>query len=709
MAFDIEGAKKAGYQESEIADYLASKNGFDVNFARKSGYNDSEIIDFLSKSEISGPAAPGTDVTGMITSEQAPGAVDIALGEIPGIAGGLAGGIAKTIPGRTGLSSLLSAGGEGYHQIYQHITGDPNAPQTSTEAGKRMLETAGFQGIGQLVGEGLTRGAGKLIPRVKPEYLTGGLEEPMQNLKPYMEPYLETKGILRPRESAVFTIGQQADPLSSAVVAENIIEKSFFGGGPIKRLKWAQEKGIQDMAANVSKRIWNGTGSLPPSERGRAFVEMYQSGYNQFSTEAGKLASELDDIASNAQVPIMVRRSSNILDASGNKIVTNTPEMTNKWVDLSPLKKFAQEKAAEYESRAQVGASQMGDSLLNKIMNLPDRMSFAEAQDLRTAIRLEKEGFERRDIARGLARKFESLTDSSMENAARQVSPETLTKWREFNDFYKTGMEKYKNDFIKNIIKIAQEKGQPELVGKAVFQNGEIGQINQVKAALGYDFQKGTWSNNKAQEAFNSMKAGWLEGILSDATTPEGIVQGSKVFEKLKSMSGKSTDWTNSETIRAIFTPKEIKMIQMFEMAARTTQRQSVGGGGSMLIQLMQAKPLADVATMGVSLGVAGTGIYKDNPEAIAAGISVLALPRVFGKMFVNPKYQELFIKGLNARNPVAGPAIAKLAAGAVETYNEINRQTEKSSQIGRMTSSFNSSGMGQGYGRLIAPNEILR
>jgi len=49
MPFDVAGARKAGYSDSEIADFLAPMKEFDTAAARKSGYDDSEIVDFLAK------------------------------------------------------------------------------------------------------------------------------------------------------------------------------------------------------------------------------------------------------------------------------------------------------------------------------------------------------------------------------------------------------------------------------------------------------------------------------------------------------------------------------------------------------------------------------------------------------------------------------------------------------------------------------------
>ena len=48
MAFDIEGARKAGYSDSEIADYLGAQSHFDTKGARNSGYSDTEILQHLS-------------------------------------------------------------------------------------------------------------------------------------------------------------------------------------------------------------------------------------------------------------------------------------------------------------------------------------------------------------------------------------------------------------------------------------------------------------------------------------------------------------------------------------------------------------------------------------------------------------------------------------------------------------------------------------
>ena len=48
MAFDVEGAKKAGYSDAEIAAHLAQQSNFDVAGAKKAGYSDADIVKHLS-------------------------------------------------------------------------------------------------------------------------------------------------------------------------------------------------------------------------------------------------------------------------------------------------------------------------------------------------------------------------------------------------------------------------------------------------------------------------------------------------------------------------------------------------------------------------------------------------------------------------------------------------------------------------------------
>lgn len=55
MPFDIEGARKSGYSDAEIADHLATQAKFDAAGARAAGYGDTDIIQHLSAFEAPKP------------------------------------------------------------------------------------------------------------------------------------------------------------------------------------------------------------------------------------------------------------------------------------------------------------------------------------------------------------------------------------------------------------------------------------------------------------------------------------------------------------------------------------------------------------------------------------------------------------------------------------------------------------------------------
>jgi hypothetical protein len=72
MAFDVEGAKKAGYSDADIAAHLAQQSNFDVEGAKKAGYSDTEIVQHLATSAAKPPSAPAPAVNEGIPQPRVP-------------------------------------------------------------------------------------------------------------------------------------------------------------------------------------------------------------------------------------------------------------------------------------------------------------------------------------------------------------------------------------------------------------------------------------------------------------------------------------------------------------------------------------------------------------------------------------------------------------------------------------------------------------
>jgi hypothetical protein len=100
--FDVEGARRAGYTEAEIADYLAGEEAFDAAAARAAGYTDAEIL-----SHLSGPSTPvKTEPKPDRSAAQYAGVISSAL--LPYATAAGAGALATGVP-TGGLGAPLGA------------------------------------------------------------------------------------------------------------------------------------------------------------------------------------------------------------------------------------------------------------------------------------------------------------------------------------------------------------------------------------------------------------------------------------------------------------------------------------------------------------------------------------------------------------------------------------------------------------------------
>ncbi|NBW08272.1 MAG: hypothetical protein EBR82_09615 [Caulobacteraceae bacterium] len=100
MAFDVDGARKAGYSDAEIAQHLASAQKFDLAGAKKAGYTDAEVIANLA------PRAAGAPPSAPSVGDRIVGAGEAALNAITGATGGLLGSIGGALGG--GAAALVS-------------------------------------------------------------------------------------------------------------------------------------------------------------------------------------------------------------------------------------------------------------------------------------------------------------------------------------------------------------------------------------------------------------------------------------------------------------------------------------------------------------------------------------------------------------------------------------------------------------------------
>lgn len=156
MAFDVEGARKAGYTDAEIAAHLAEQSSFDLKGARASGYSDGEVIAHLTK-PARADAIPVATTPEQKAKDKAPaatwaepsqapaGVVDTAIGTgevalstatgMLGMIGGTLKGLAEQIlAGNFGTQEAAALVEQSANEVAQAVTRAPRTPSGQRQA-----------------------------------------------------------------------------------------------------------------------------------------------------------------------------------------------------------------------------------------------------------------------------------------------------------------------------------------------------------------------------------------------------------------------------------------------------------------------------------------------------------------------------------------------------------------------------------------------
>jgi len=516
--------------------------------------------------------------------------------ELPELIGGAAGGIIGASGGpltAIGMAGLGGAAGKSYQQIYQHLIGSEKAPKTSSEAtqaiGKAGLTQAAYEAGGRgIIGAGqkILAPAGKTII---PEAAEAG--KILRQYGSHMTPAQKTESGL------IDTI-------------EEVAEGSFFGRGPIGKFRIGQREAfgkyiddtVKSFASNLDAR-------LSPEEIGILYQEAFTAKNTVFKKAAETLYKKVDDATEGAVV------------------------------SLAPLKEFANRALALAKQRKGIGATQSGDTLLKKVLELDDLVTFKEAQAIRSGLGDELSTMTvTKDKAMGLAKKFFGLTNEAMETGAKELSGDALETWKYADKFYKAGKERFSNKFIRRLTEISKER--PEFVVNSIFRDKAVTQIRRVKKVV----DNKTWI---------TLKHSYLEGLMDLSKSAEGELVGKSLLGRLRKMGEPS--------LKQIFKPEELSRIRNIGIMGDLIQK-STGGSGKMLIQLTQAPAI-------VGLG----GMFFGQPAITAGATGFIITPYALARMIIHPTWSKWLAEGI--RLPKGTPHAATLAARIIGTATKIEQQ----------------------------------
>ncbi len=534
-------------------------------------------------------------------------------GELPQMAGGTAGGIAGAKVGlRYGPWGALAGGvlgagiggmgGKGYQQLYRMGKGEPmTIGDIYTEQAIAGIEEA----ASELAGRGIAKVGGKLLAPVRKRLLPGATGLSKQLLK----------------RGAHLTPAQMTESRIIDTV-EGMAEKSFFGGGKLQRLKTlTQPKAFTKYVDDIVEQISRGAKTnLSPEDVGDLLLDTIEGKRTAFKATAKAAYARVDKLS------------------KGTK------------VSLVPLKEFAKNSMKKATIRKGIGSTQAGDTLLKKVLQLDDMVSFKQAQSLRSALLDERSAMAvTRDKAIGLAKQFTRLTDEAMEAGGKSLLPikagrtdDAIVAWRIANKFYREGQEQFNKKIIKTLSKTLAEN--PEVAVRKIFRPQASRQIKVVKDLV----DKATWQQ---------LKTANLEHIIREASDADKVVLGKSFLSELNKLG--------DDTVKMIYNPQELASIRSIGKMGEILQKPT-GGSGGMVIQLMQAGAAMNLLTGGI-------------PQLTRESAAVLIAPPVLSRMIANPTFSKWL--GAGFRMPRSSPAATALVTRILKAKVKIEREINAEKQ----------------------------
>ena len=524
--------------------------------------------------------------------------------DLPQIAGGTVGGLAgakigaltgakiptghpllkgATIAGGAALGALLGgAGGKGFQQVFK--MNQPGAKfQTLSELYTEQL-IAGLEEAGsELAGRGLAKGIGAIARPIGRRIISPGAREAAKLL----------------RKSGLGITLAQATDNRVIDLFESIAEGSILGGGRLQKLKTIRiPAAITKAVGGLSDDFAKATGRLSQEEVGELLLDTINKKNTAFKRASRAIYSQVD----------------NLIKRTG---------ATGDIVDVTSLKKFAQNRL---QAKVKVLRSATGDTLLDSIVNLPDRITFKQASSLRSALLTQARNMTvTKDVALGITKQLAKISDGAIDKAGRQLAPEALAMKRFADKFHRQGKEVFNSKIIKNLGRTLADN--PEKAVPRIFQKGASKQIKLIR-------------NTVDEPTWNALKHGYIEGIINQSKNADGNFIAKTFLNKL-----------DDPILKVSFSESERASIKSLGNAVSVLQKPTAqfGATGKLVIAISQA-------------GILTGGAFTQRPGHAAA---IAFSPIAFARITTNKKWSKLLIEGMKdpVKNSVALTRLLRIAS----------------------------------------------
>lgn len=558
---------------------------------------------------------------------------------VPGagtVVGGLVGGA---------LGALIGgAGGKGYQMAYQQVTGDPNAPDTSYDAAVGMAkagaEEAAWELGGGLVGKGLGKGIHLLRPKAVDD--------------------IEKLSVTLENAGGRFTAAQRTDSWTVHQL-DSLTRGSMTGSGVMKSVDVLNDKALKIIENGIRQNIAkSATDALSAREVGNLFMDTINGGSTAHKTAVKNMYEGFDTLVT----PKVTSKPQTVMQQVGvneagkpiTRPVKTTVQEVIPPVDTTPVKNSIAEFKAQLERINYVGETPESKRLLESVTNLPDRLSFSDAQALRSNLLDAQRNLEGAVGKSKITGKINTIVDEmtkAMDGAALREGPQTLARYEAIKRFAQKGYEAFNNDFVIDLIKAG--KANPADIGKTLFRVGNEQEIINAKKALRYAAVYGKDKGISYDKTWSQMQVGYLDDLLTRNSKLKEVTAGAtqKTIKEGMVIDGKKllkefTKPENQRTLAQAFSKDQREGILELAKVAERVQRKPEGG-------------LSMVASFAQGGMVAGalTGTF----EVSKVG-SLFLSPYVMAKVMSSPKGSRVMATALEtpADHPYASRVMSRLA-----------------------------------------------
>jgi len=309
------------------------------------------------------------------------------------------------------------------------------------------------------------------------------------------------------------------------------------------------------------------------------------------------------------------------------------------------------------------GSEQVVSYIKKNLEGLPPTLDFESAHGIRSAFKTIASEAEK-PSAKRFAMKMVNAMNNGFDSTltAGGISEELTRSLKRADKFFKSDMRVFQDDFVARLF--IENKKAPEMVGQAIYKNGNVQQVKKTMLALrraermakyatkkGYlDEQAVTAAKNfKAKDAVQAMREGYNNAMMnkhfiaSQESAIRGVRQELRGFMNWDTMLQDLSKDTTRETIETLYSKEHYRRLVDLAKTGQFAAAKSPGSANA--LGFLQTHAFAQVPRAAGG-AVTGEGMGKIG-QAIVGVTSVLQIPQTMAKVMTNEAAIKWATKGL--------------------------------------------------------------